>query len=204
MMQLYYAPTSPFVRKVTALALERGLDKDIERLLGNPWDPASAVSRDNPLGKVPALRLHDGTLLVDSTVICEYLDAQAPGQRLFPDEGAARWRALNLQALGDGLMEAAVAWTIERMRRPEPFRWSGWIDRQRGKVEAALDDLEANVAVLAGRFTIGALTVACALGYLDFRFADLPWRDKHPRLAAWYSDIAKRPSLQATEPKEST
>jgi len=107
-MKLRYSATSPYVRKVAVTLIETGLDKNVERIPTNVWDPNTDVGKDNPLGKVPTLIADDGTVLYDSPVICEYLDGLNKGKKLFPTEGEARWRALKLQALGDGMTDAGI------------------------------------------------------------------------------------------------
>jgi len=201
-MKLRYSPTSPYVRKVAVTATEAGLDNCIERIETNVWDPATDIAEDNPLGKVPALTVEDGTVLCDSPLICEYLDSLNQGQKLIPAEGPARWQVLNLEALGDGIMDSAVAQVIENRMRPEEARWAGWIERQKGKIGRALDALEAKAAGsgLDGPVTLGSIAVGCALGYLDLRFPEDDWRAGHPKLAAWYEGFSQRPSMQASEP----
>ena len=117
---------------------------------------------------------------------------------LFPRSGAARWNTLTLQALGDGILDGALLARYEDAARPEPLRWPEWRAGQLDKAETSLAHLAAHPALLApGRVDIGTLTVACALWYLDLRFADLGWRDRHPAVAAWYAGFSQRPSLQA-------
>jgi len=202
-MKLRYSTTSPYVRKVSVTALELGLDGRIERVPTNTMDPKSDHAADNPLGKVPALITDDGERLYDSPVICEYLDSLHDGARIFPAAGEARWRALRLQALADGILDAAILKMLETRRRPEALRWEGWIKLQDGKIGRALEQLEAEAEALAGPLTIGQITVGCALGYLDFRFPGEAWRATRPALAAWYEGFSDRPSMQQTEPKDS-
>jgi len=201
-MKLRFSPTSPYVRKVSVAAAELGLAGRIERVLTDTRDPKSGLPQDNPLGKVPALTIDDGEVLYDSPVICEYLDSLHQGPKLFPATGPARWRALRQQALCDGILDAAILRMLESVRRPEALRWPDWIALQSGKVARALDRLEAEVAQLSGPLTIGQIAAGCTLGYLDFRFAKEDWRPAHPKLAAWYKDFAKRPSMQETVPKD--
>ena len=201
-MKLRYSPTSPYVRKVIVLAMERGLDKKIERLttVTSPVAPDAALAKDNPLIKVPALTLKNGVTLFDSPVICEYLDSQHKGVKLFPAAGARRWKALRQQAVGDGLLDAALLVRYETAVRPESLRWKEWIEGQMRKISQTLDVLEREAADLAGGMTIGHITIGCALGYLDFRFADMGWRKSRPKLAAWYAKLAARKSMKATTP----
>lgn len=203
-MKLIYAPTSPFVRKVMAVAIELGLDGSI----ATEFNPASPLQRDpaltdhNPLGKIPALILDDGTVLFDSPVICEYLAATAGDTSLFPAAGPARWAALTQQALADGLLDAAIANRYETVPRPAELRWPDWTRAQLAKITGALDRIEALAPALPEASTIGTITFGCALGYLDFRYADLDWRAGRPQAAAWFAAFDARPSMAATRPRE--
>ena len=204
-MKLRYSPTSPYVRKVMVVALETGLAERIERIptAVAPTKPNEEVARVNPLVKVPALITDDGMVLYDSPVICEYLDTQHSGAKLFPAAGKARWMALRQQALGDGILDAAILGRYEILR-PKEYQWADWIDGQLRKVRGALAalEMETEAGELAGPVTIGLITVACALGYLDFRYAAEEWRTKHRRLAAWFEEFAKRKSIELTIPKD--
>ena len=200
-MKLRYSLTSPFVRKVVILAVETGLDSRIERVATSTSDPASGLAKENPLGKVPSLTLDDDTILFDSPVICEYLDSLHAGAKMIPSAGPARWTALRRQALADGIMDAAILRRLES-RRPATEQSAGWIETQRVKVVASLDALEGEAEKLGGGIDIGLITIACALGYLDFRFADEDWRRARPKLARWFDVFAKRPSVQSTTPKD--
>jgi glutathione S-transferase len=202
-MQLHYNVASPFVRKVMALAIETGLAERIEpvKRLPSPVAPVAELNVDNPLGKVPCLLTDDGVALYDSRVICEYLDSLHHGRKMFPPSGAVRWTALRRQALGDGIMDAAVLTRYETFTRPEEVRWDAWIDSQKQKSRRGLDALEAEGMTL-DVVDIGTLAIACALGYLDFRFADENWRARRPRLAAWFEQFAQRPSIATTGPQE--
>jgi glutathione S-transferase len=199
-MKLYFNPASPYVRKVRVTAQELGFSGKIELINAtlNPVSPHDGVRSCNPIGKIPALVLDDGTALYDSRVICEYLDALAGDNRVFPAAGAARWTALRRQAIGDGIMDAAVLTRYEDTVRPNDIRWQNWIDGQFLKIRTALDALEHEN--LDGAFDIGTIAIACALEYLDFRFASEGWRTNRPRLAAWAAIFGKRPSLVATAP----
>jgi glutathione S-transferase len=202
-MQLHYNVASPFVRKVMAVAIETGLAERIElvKRLPSPVAPVAELNADNPLGKVPCLLTDDGVALYDSRVICEHLDSLHYGPKMFPPAGAARWTALRRQALGDGIMDAAVLTRYETFTRPEEARWDAWIDSQKQKFRRGLDALEAEGMTL-DVVDIGTLAIACALGYLDFRFADENWRARRPRLAAWFEQFAQRPSIATTGPQE--
>ena len=201
-MKLRYSPASPYVRKVMVLALETGLAGKLEKIptTVSPTKPSQDVAKDNPLIKVPALVLDDGQTLFDSPVICEYLDSLHGGAKLFPASGPARWTALRRQALGDGILDAAILTRYEGIR-PDGFKWPDWIEGQMTKVRTALAELEREADKLGGTVDIGTITIGCALGYLDFRFASEDWRAKHPKLAAWYASFAARPSMKETVPQ---
>ena len=206
-MRLRYSPTSPFVRKVMVVALETGLAERIERINTTvaPTTPNDEVARENPLVKVPALTTDDGLVLYDSPVICEYLDTLHAGPKLFPASGDARWIALRQQALGDGILEAAILGRYE-MLRPKEFQWQDWLDAQLRKVRGALGALEreaeaGELGTATDGITIGQVTIGCALGYLDFRYQSEDWRGRSRRLAQWYERLAERKSMQLTQPR---
>ncbi|WP_263143780.1 glutathione S-transferase family protein [Pseudomonas sp. RIT-PI-AD] len=202
-LTLFHSPLSPFVRKVVVLLHETG-QIDRVTLQGahlSPVAPSAEVNRDNPAGKIPALRLEDGSVLHDSRVILDYLDHQHAGPPLIPREGAARWRALTLASLADAILDATVLLRYESALRPEDKRWDAWQAGQREKIQRTLDYLEsAAIDELASRFDIAAIGAACALGYLDLRLADFAWRERYPRLAHWYAQAQQRPSMRASAP----
>jgi len=196
-MKLAYSPNSPYVRKVMACAILRGIDGRIELWTVPTTDPALAAV--NPLSKVPTLVTDDGVALYDSPVICEYLDSIGDAPRLFPAAGPARWTALRQQALADGILDA----TQPRRREialPQDEGRRSYIALQQGKVSRALDVLEAEASSLGTLTTIGEVTIGCALGYLDFRYPNEPWRPGHPKLEAWYARVATLPPLARTAP----
>jgi glutathione S-transferase len=201
-VKLRYSSASPFVRKVLVTAHECGLADRIELVPTKvlPTEPNRDLGRLAPLMKLPTLVRDDGESLFDSIVICEYLDSLAKTAKLFPPSGDARWKALRLHALGDGMLEAAVLCRYENAVRPEPLRWAAWTDGQLLKIDQSLDFLEQHAADLEG-LTIGTVTIGCALGYLDFRFADRKWREGRPKLAAWFDTMSRRPSFEKTAPK---
>jgi glutathione S-transferase len=200
-MKLYYSPASPFARKVRVVAMETKLDRKIDmvNVALTPVAPNADVDKHNPIGKIPALSIK-GMDLFDSPVICEYLDNQHKGRKLFPRKGRDRWVALRLQAMADGLLDAAILARYEGALRPEDKRWPDWSQGQVKKVNGVLAQLEAESKSLKGKLTIGTVAVACALGYLDLRFADLGWRQKCPKLAKWFAATSKLPSIKATAP----
>ena len=201
-MKLRYSATSPYVRKCVIVALETGMAERIEMVPTNAWAPDTDLPEDNPLGKVPALVIDGGEALFDSPVICEYLDSLHDGHKLVPQSGGARWAQLRLEALADGILDAALAKRLETSMRPEDKRWSNWIERQGKAISRGLDALEGECAGWGDDFLIGQISVAAALGYLDFRFAAEDWRGGRPRLTAWYAKAAQRASVLQTVPKE--
>lgn len=204
-MKLRYSPTSPFVRKVMVVAIETGLVDRIEKIptAVAPTKPNEDVAKENPLVKVPALITDDGVVLYDSPVICEYVDSLHSGAKLFPAGGNQRWIALRQQALGDGILEAAILNRYEQLR-PKEYQWPEWTDGQMRKVRGAVAalEIEAGQGLLRGPLTIGLITIGCALGYLDFRYANEPWRQRAPGLARWYDDFAERPAMKQTVPQD--
>ncbi|MBA1201649.1 glutathione S-transferase [Pseudomonas capeferrum] len=202
-MTLFHSPLSPFVRKVMVLLHETGQQDRVALQAVNisPVTGDDQLDLDNPIGKIPALRLQDGTVLHDSRVICEYLDQQHVGNPLIPREGSARWRRLTLASQADAIMDSAVSSRYESFLRPEDKRWDGWLEAQAGKIRRSLANLEQeHLAELTSVFDIAAIGVACALGYLDLRQPAFGWRERQPGLAAWYAEVSKRPSLAATAP----
>jgi glutathione S-transferase len=200
-MKLIYSPSSPYARKVRVLAAETGLDRKIDmvNVVLTPIAASAEVDKHNPIGKIPVLTTK-GLDLFDSPVICEYLDSEHKGRRLFPRKGRDRWAALRQQAMGDGLLDAALLVRYEGFIRPEDKRWPDWVAGQMKKIDGVLDQLEAEAKALKGKPTIGHITVGCALGYLDFRFANHDWRSSRPKLAKWFAEFSKRPSMAATVP----
>ena len=195
-MKIAYSAASPYVRKVMAYAIARGLNDKIERWKIGTTDPA--LLPVNPLSKVPTLITDDGTSIYDSPVICEYLDTLGDAPPLFPPTGsAARLAAQIMHAAADGILDAAVARRLN-MPHPQDDGRKAFDARQKAAVDRALGVLEKTPP--QGLSDIGAIAVACALGYLDFRFAAEPWRDAHPKLAAWFAAVSKLPPLAQTVP----
>jgi len=197
-VKLHHSPASPYVRKVMACAIARALDGRIETVATNPHVSPAELLADNPLSKVPALVADDGTAIYDSPVICEYLDTLGDAAPLFPATGTpARLAAQVMHATADGILDAAVARRLN-MPHPQDEGRKAFDARQKAAVERALAVLEA--APPQGLADIGAVATGCALGYLDFRFPHEPWREGHPRLAAWFADVSKLPPLARTVP----
>jgi len=199
-MKLYFSPASPYVRKVVVCAIEAGLDKRIERLTTDIYDPKSPVHGKNPLGRLPTLIADDTAVLFDSPVICEYLDSLHQGHKLFPPGGPARFAALVRQALGDGILDAAVQIRQEKMR-PAAQQSPETVARRLRNIRLTLDELEGRAPeLISAGVDIGTIAIACALGYLDFRFAEEKWRDGRGKLAGWYASFSLRPSMVETKP----
>lgn len=196
-MKLFYAATSPYVRKVIACAIARGIDGRIERMTSGSAEYQTNLLAANPLSKVPCLITDDGLSLFDSPVICEYLDSIGDAQPMFPASGGARWRALKQQAMGDGMMDACLIRRGE-VGKPMDVGREDLHAKQAAKVARSLDALESYVPHKA--IDIGSITIAAALGYLDFRFAAEPWRPGHSVLTAWYDEMMKNPCLAQTAP----
>lgn len=199
-MKLIFSGTSPFVRKVSVMLLETGLDSRVEKetVAITPMKPGDVVPSANPLGKVPCLITDDGASIFDSRVITRYLDTLHVGTKLYP-EGAALWPVLTLEAMADGMLDAAVLMAYERLLRKDEQQSPEWVAAQWLKISRALGHLEANMAAL-DEPNMASISVACALGYLDFRHDDRQWRALAPKLAAWEAAFAKRASMQATMP----
>lgn len=201
MLILHSSPASPYARKVRIVLHETGqMDQvTIAPATGTPVDPGSMPVGLNPLGKIPALERPDGCTLYDSRVICRWL-AERVESPLYPPAPRLT-ESLVLESTGDGIMDAALLARYEAVVRPEGLRWEAWTEGQWAKITRSLDALEARwMGHLAGPFCIGQASVAVALGYLDFRFGQRPWRPGRPALADWAARIADRDSIRATVP----
>ncbi len=196
-MMLFYSSGSPYVRKVMICAILRGLADRIERVTTNPHTSPPELLAMNPLSKVPCLVPADGLPIFDSPVICEYLDTLGTASPLYPDPGPDRTGALVMQALADGIMDACVARRLQQPWPQDEGRQT-FDARQKAAITRGLAWLEAHPP--AGLRDIGAISVACALGYLDFRFGDEPWRETYPRLAAWFAKVSEYDALASTVP----
>ena len=204
MMTLHWSPRSPYVRKVMIAAHEMGLLDRLAcvRTLVGGTTPHLELMRENPLGKIPTLVLEDGTILFDAPVICEYLDTLHGGAKLYPAAGPERFTALRRHALGSGMIDMGLLLLGERSR-PEGSQSQPHMDLWTLKLRTSVAALEPEAeAIAATPFNIGHVAIGVALGYLDFRFDALQWRDGHPRLAAWFNTFQARPSVQANLPAE--
>lgn len=199
-MLLRHSDTSPFVRKVAVMLHETGLAGQVATETIDGWSEPELLTTDNPLSMVPTLVLDDGSSLYDSPVICDYLDRRHAGPAMIPADGEARWQVLREQALADGVLDSAVLIFVETGKRPEEKRWDWWLDLKRRAITRSLDLLEQRVGELGGRVDLGTISIAVALAYLDLRGAAGEWRDRRPRLTAWFAEFAQRPSMVATAP----
>jgi glutathione S-transferase len=199
-MKLFWSSRSPFVRKVMVFAHECGLAGRIEceRTPVSMSQPNAGLLKINPTGKIPTLLLDDGSALYDSTVICEYLDSLHAGVKLFPPSGPARWTALRRHALGNNLLDNLMLWRNETLR-PQAQQSPDILAAFELKVRNAVAALDGEAdALAADPVGIGHVAIACALDYMDFRFAALDWRKGRNRLAKWHNAFALRPSMTAT------
>jgi glutathione S-transferase len=202
-MKLHYAPQSPFARKVRAAAIELGLGGriDLEYTEVVPGHPNRAFGLSyNPLRKIPALVIDDGTTIYDSTVICEYLDDLAGGGIIIPQNGSRRWRVLTNHALAQGLCDSVILIRYENWLRPEALRWSSWTDEHWDKINSGLAWFDQNNAELGGSVNIAHLALGSLLGYVDFRWPEHGWRDRFPSVSGWFAELECRPSFLETRP----
>lgn len=198
-MKLRYSPASPFARKCALAGHVLGFAERIE-MIDNARDPGDAIRSRNPLNKIPLLVTDDGEAIFDSVVISEYLDHLAGGGRIIPTEPKTRFRALTMQALADGVVEAAILVMYEGRYREPSQHSPRWVAMQQKKVDMGLDALEAHPPGAA--IDVGSIAVVAALGYLDFRFKG-EWRANRPKLAAWFDAFAAAlPGFAATQPGE--
>ncbi len=196
-MKLYYSPTSPYACKVRILVRERGLEQAVQEVSVNPLDPDAPIPVPGPLGKVPVLVTDEGQVFFDSPVICAFLDQQGEAAALLPLSGPARWGVERAQALGDGLIDAAVSLVMEG-RRPATERSSYWQARWQGVIERVLPVIAHGLEAHGQGVDLGHISWLCALGYLDFRLPAIDWRKDFPDMARWADAMASRPALAAT------
>ena len=202
-MKLFYAPQSPFSRKVRAAAIELGLGDRLELEYAEvvPGRPNTAFAQNhNPLRKVPALLTRAGETIFDSTVICEYLDALAGGDALIPRDPPRRWRVLTNHALAQGMCESVILVRYENWLRPEALRWTVWVEDHWDKIHSGLAWFEANGSELDAPVNIAHLALGSTLGYVDFRWPDHGWRKRFRRVGDWFAAMEQRPSFMQTRP----
>ncbi len=200
-MQLVASLTSPFARKVRIVAAEKHVDYEL--VVDVPWEANSRVPQLNPLGKVPVWIVEDGRCLYDSRVIVEYLDSVSPVGRLLPRDTRARIAVKRWEALADGVCDAAALVFVERKRAPEQ-QDAEWIARQLDKVRRGLvvisQDMGRQEWCAGEFFTLADIAVGCALGYLEFRFAEIDWRRLHPNLSVLHDRLMLRPAFRDSVP----
>ena len=201
-MKLFYSQASPFTRKVVVFIKELGLENKVElvKVASTVLDQNADLAASNPVAKIPTLVLENGKSLYDSRVITAYLDSLVASPSLYPSAGEARWDVLAMEAMADGMMDAAVNARYERGLRPAEKQWDDWVNGQMKKVHGALKAFDAATASFGDRIDAGIIGAACACGYLDFRYPDLGWREIHPALGVWYAKFSARKSMQETKP----
>ena len=203
-MKLIGALASPYVRKARIVLAEKKLDYKLE--LENVWGDDTLIQQSNPIGKVPCLVMEDGEAVFDSRVICEYLDTLSPVGKLIPPSGRERAEVRCWEALADGLTDAAVQIRVERMFHDEASRSQVFIDRQLRKIEEGLRamarGLDERQWCASNRLTLADIAVVCSLGYLDFRYPEINWREPHPNLARHFERMSARASVADTVPTD--
>ena len=197
-MKLYYSPTSPYARKVLAVAIEKGLNDKLEKLAAR--EPGVNLDRMNPLDKVPTLVTDDGEVLIESALISQYLDEVGSGRKLYPESGKARRRMLQLEAIGHGVLDAGVLCRMEeRMHKPEQMS-PDWIERQQKKLKRGIAVMEQCLSELGTEVTPAHITFVMALNFIDKNKIHPAWRAANTNLAGWYDKFLQHPSIKATEP----
>ena len=203
-MKLIGSITSPYVRKVRIVMAEKKLD--FEFVTEDVWAADTNISASNPLGKVPCLVMEAGEAIFDSRVIVEYVDTLSPVGKLIPDRGRERAEVKTWEALSDGLLDAAILARLEATwpGRKESERSQAWIDRQLKKIDDSLIAMDRALAERSNcvgiQISLADIAVGVAVGYLDFRFANIDWRGRHPNLAALYERLSQRQSFKDTLP----
>lgn len=203
MMKLIGSLSSPFVRKARIVLAEKKIDYKLE--LENVWAPDTNIHASNPIGKVPCLVMEDGAAVFDSRVICEYVDTLSPVGKLIPPSGRERVEVRCWEALGDGVLDAAVAIRIEHTQREPQHRSDAWIARQQRKVDDGLVAMSQGIAgktwCVGNHYTLADIALGCTLGYLDFRMPEINWRERHPNLDKHFAKLAQRQPFVDTVPQ---
>ena len=202
-MKLIGSLGSPSVRKVRVAKAEKRLEYEL--VLEDVWSPATVIQQSNPLGKVPCLVMEDGGAMFDSRVIVEYLDTLSPVGKLIPPNGRERAEVKCWEALADGVLDAAVLVRLERNQRAPEQQSAAWIARQLRKVNAGLAAMSTGLKekpfCSGNYYTLADVAVGCALGWLDFRFPEIDWREPYPNLAKLFDKLADRQSFKDTAPQ---
>ncbi len=203
-LRLIGSLTSPYVRKVRIVMAEKRIEHYLD--LEDVWAPDTKIQDANPLGKVPCLIMEDGGAVFDSRVIVEYLDTMTPVSKLVPPNGRERAEVRTWEALADGVIDALILTRLEQTQRPSDHQSQKWIDRQMGKVNAGLAAMSRGLGEKpwcnGHGYTLADIAVGCALGYLDFRFPHIKWRDSYPNLAKLQEKLLARPSFAETQPPQ--
>lgn len=199
-MKIYGDMISPFVRMTVVTAHEVGLGGKVQHIVEavKPTEVNGKLAKLNPIGKIPVLETDHGHGIYDSRVIVEYLCHAAGNQELIPHDGLKRFQVLTLQALAQGLADAAVAYRYETAARPQGLQWQEWMTRTLTRMNAAIDDLDGNWQETLAGVNAGSIAAAVALSYIDFRLGDLGWRNSRPQLTAWHAAFSKRDSMIKT------
>ena len=199
-MQLFLSTTSPFARKVHLALIEKGLIEQVTLRLANPFEDNATLSLTTPLNRVPCLITQEGQCLADSHLICEFIDTLHNQPPLIPAQSKARWQTLNHAALSDGVIEATFRLVMER-KRPASEQSHMWMQRWQAAIENTLSKLETPGAPDTNNVDIYQITLACALGYADFRLPEYDWRSPCPQLASWFENFSQRPSMVQSDPR---
>ncbi|MDQ7015957.1 MAG: glutathione S-transferase N-terminal domain-containing protein [Gammaproteobacteria bacterium] len=200
-LRLFCSSTSPYSRKVRLLIIEQGLQDQVEIVFVNPFEDNPELIALNPLGKIPTLLLENGETLFDSPLVCRYLDSLSPQSTLLAGAGWLHWQRQRWEALANGVVDESYNLVMER-RRPTDQHSAEWIARWSSAIHSALAVMEARVGELKGEVTLAQLTVASALGYLDFRLPEALSAAECPQLLAWYERFKTRPSMLLTQPTD--
>ncbi len=201
-MKLTFSPASPFARKVRIAAIELGL---IDRIEFVPTTVAPAQANDEysditPLKKLPVLITDDGSVILDSYVIVEYLDEVAGGGKLIPASGPDRWKVKSDHSMLQGMLDSMLLCRYENMVRPKELKWQGWADDHWNRAWRGMARFNDKPEVLSRPLDIVQIALACVLGYADFRYADCGWREAYPKLAAFHERMLERPSVKISLP----
>jgi glutathione S-transferase len=201
-MKLIGSLTSPYVRKVRIVFSEKKVD--VDHVTENVWSPDTTIGQTNPLGKVPCLVLDDGGVIYDSRVIAEYADGLSPVSKLIPADTRDRATVKTWEALADGIMDAGILARLELTLRPAEQQSPAWVDRQMGKIQAALrqmsEQLGENAWCHSNQMTLADIAFGCAVGYLLFRFPEVQWQTQYPNLDRLYQKLMQRASFIETAP----
>ena len=201
-MKLIGSLTSPYVRKVRIVFSEKKVD--VDHVLENVWSPDTIIGQTNPLGKVPCLVLDDAGVIYDSRVIAEYADGLSPVSKLIPADTRDRATVKTWEALADGIMDAGILARLELTLRPPEQQSQAWVDRQMGKIQAALrqmsEQLGENAWCHGNQMTLADIALGCSVGYLLFRFPEVQWQTQYPNLDRLYQKLMQRASFVETAP----